>query len=248
MQTMKRYTLLLLALIGILLPLSAQETASSESAPERESLTLDWLQPFSSVDIKGPVKVEFVRLQSGEPTRITYVSAKGSEGRINAKVDKHGILRIREKKASKEQRDSTRITIHYTTLDGVVLRGANAHFTGTIEEAMFDLTLLSGAHADASLAVKDLLLEVEGKSEVTLRGEARYLTLRTSGSTRVDASMLHSMAAHVKAESKAWVWVDVSERLEAYATSSKVRYGGYPQWVRGETIMGGALIAVPIEE
>ncbi len=247
MQTMKRYTLLLLALIGILLPLSAQEPASSESTPERESLTLDWLQPFSGVDIKGPVKVEFVRLPSGEPTRITYISAKGSEGRINAKVDKQGILRIREK-ASKEQRDSTRITIHYTTLDGVVLRGANAHFTGTIEEAMFDLTLLSGARADASLAVKDLLLEVEGKSEVTLRGEARYLTLKTSGSTRVDGSMLHTMAAHVKAESKAWVWVDVSERLEAYVTSSKVRYGGYPQWVRGETIMGGALIAVPIEE
>lgn len=243
---MRKYLLIALLALGII-PLTKAQEQESDPAPAREPLALDWIQPFTSVSIKGPVKVEFVRLSEGGVSRVSYLSAGGPERKVNAKVDKNGLLRIREKR-TKDQVDSTRITIHYTSLDGVELRGASAHFTGTIEDAMFDLTLLDGARAQALLDVKDLLLRVEGRSELTLRGRTRYLTLNTSGATRVDASSLQTMAAYVKAESRAWVWVDVTERLEAYVSSSKVRYGGYPQWVRGETLMGGALIAIPVEE
>lgn len=245
MLKMKHNLLLLLVFSLLTLPLQAQRAAETKPQ-EKSTITLDWPQPFCGVAVKGALKVDFVRLQPGQVCKITYTTSHSPEHRLQAKIDKSGVLRIHER-PEKGVVDTTRVTVYYTSLDMVELREAKAHFSSVVEEPMFDLTLLDGARAEAKLLVQDLLLRVEGKSELTLSGEARYMTLKTSGSTRVDAANLRTMASYVKAESKAWVRIEVSERLEAYLSSSKLRYGGNPQWVRGETSFGSLLTSAHLE-
>ena len=239
---MKQNLFLLLIFSIFTLSLRAQTAAT----PKPNTITLDWPQPFSGVAVKGPLKVNFVRLQPGEECKVTYTTTRDPEHRLQAKVDKLGVLRIHEK-SLKGAVDTTRVTVYYTSLEMVELREAEGRFSSVVEEAMFDLTLLDGARAKASLLVQDLLVRAEGKSKLALNGEARYMTLKTSGSTHIDASKLRTMASYVKAEGKAWVFIEVSERLEAYLSSSKLRYSGNPQWVRGETSFGSLLTSAHLE-
>lgn len=220
---------------------AAAQPADSVSLRKGGSLNMEWMQPFGGVTVDGPMRVVLTRVGEDEPTKIAYDTRSSLDSRVKASVDKYGILTLREKNA-REKIDTTEVRVYYHTLESLSADGARVSFTEPVTEPMLDLAVSGGACVEAELDVRDLVLNVTGKSEVVLKGRARYLTLTVS-TARVDASALQPLSTRVDASHGARVNVWADERLEAYAASAKIQFGGKPEIVRAETsTFGGEIV------
>ena len=220
---------------------AAAQPADSVSLRKGGSLNMEWMQPFSGVAVDGPMRVVLTRIGEDEPTKIAYDTRSSLDSRVKASVDKYGILTLREKN-SREKIDTTEVRVYYRTLATLSAAGARVSFTEPVTEPMVDLSVSGGARVEAELDVRDLVLNVTGKSEVVLKGQSRYLTLTVS-TARIDASGLHTLSTRVDASHGAQVDVVADERFEANAASAKIRFGGKPEIVRAETsTFGGEIV------
>ena len=95
------------------------------------------------------------------------------------------------------------------------------------------------------MAVKDLKLDITGKSRVTLTGSARYLTLFISSGV-LEAAALEVMSAvsNVTSSGTASLWV--TDRFEGKtSTGGKITYKGSPTIIRGSMkFMGGDITRI----
>ena len=96
------------------------------------------------------------------------------------------------------------------------------------------------ARVTAPMEVKDLKLELTGKSQATLNGTARYLSLFLSSGT-LDAVRLEVMSAEVNVTSSGSASLWVTDRFEGKtSTGGKITYKGTPTVIRGGMkFMGG---------
>ncbi len=232
----------LLAAITLLSWGAAAQQEQKSEAQRGGSVSLDWMQPFSGASIDGPMRVKFVRVNEGEPMRISYDNQASATSRVKVSVDKDGVLNIREK-GMREQIDTTCVIVYYRRMERLTVAEAQVSFDQPILEPMIDASFSGGARVDAAFDARDVVMNVTGKCRITLSGEARYFDLRVSTAT-VDAFALKTMSTRVDVSHGAVANVQAEERLEAYAASAKVYYTGTPEIVRGETsTFGGDIVA-----
>ncbi len=213
---------------------TAEPVETQRSATEKS----EWLQSFSAVNIEAPIEVTFIRIPDNEAPKIVYDTKGSYTTKFRFEV-KNRVLRINER-ADSRRPEQTKVTIYYNTLDALSITDAAAAFREPITAKLFDLKVGTHASLTATLDVKDLNMELTGRSSAKIDGTVRYLTLYVANGT-VDGLGLEAMAARVNVTSGGSVTLDVSERLEATtSTNGTINYKTEPTIVRGGTrFMGG---------
>ncbi|MEI3553612.1 MAG: DUF2807 domain-containing protein [Alistipes senegalensis] len=79
------------------------------------------------------------------------------------------------------------------SLERIAIADAVATFDSTLVATVLDLTVGGMAQVTARMDVKDLKMELSGKSSATLTGDVRYLSLFVS-TGRVEAAELEVMS------------------------------------------------------
>ena len=223
----------ILALLALTATISLRAQDSSESAGVRE-----WLTTFSAVEVTAPIDIHFVRVPETEAPRIIYDTKGSTSSRFRAEV-RDKVLRITERYDSRRV-DHTTVTVYYNSLERIAVADAVATFDSTLVSTVLDLTIGGMAQVTVPLDVKDLQLELTGKSSATLTGSARYLSLFVSAGT-LDASALEVMSAEVNVTGSGSASLWVTDRFEGKtSTGGKITYKGTPTVIRGGMkFMGG---------
>ena len=193
-------------------------------------------QHYTALSVSGPIRAQLIRVAAGEAESVVFDSPE-SGARVKSTCE-NGQLTLRAPKSV----DTVGLRIYYRELDMLDINGADVRLANAVTEPMFDLTVSGGVTFEAEFDVRDLKVEVTGKSLLKLTGRARYFDLTVS-TAEVKARGLEVMAATVEASHNAEVRLHVTERLVANAALSMIRYEGTPEIVRGETsLLGGDIL------
>lgn len=226
-------TLLTLCLSGVM---QAQTTTSD--GPQRE-----WLTSFTAVEIAAPIDVRFIRVPDDQAPKIIYDTKGAYTTRFRFEV-RDRVLTITERPDARRT-ERTEVAVYYNSLERIAIADARATFDSTLVATTLDLTVGGLARVEADLDVKDLKLELTGKSHTSLSGEARYVSLYLSSGT-LEAGQLEVMSAeaNVIGSGSASLWV--TDRFEgSTSTGGKIAYRGNPTVIRGgEKFMGGDITRI----
>lgn len=226
-------TLLTLSLFG-----TARAQTAAEGGAQRE-----WLTSFTAVEVTAPLDIRFVQVPESEAPKIIYDTKGAYTTRFRFEV-RDRVLTISERPDSRRS-ERTQVTVYYNSLERIALADAVATFDSTLVATVLDLTIGGMARVTAPLDVKDLKLELTGKSHASLSGRARYLSLYLSSGT-LDAVSLEVMSAeaNVMGSGSATLWV--TDRFEGRtSTGGKIAYRGDPTIIRGgEKFMGGNITRI----
>lgn len=232
---MKKLCMMLLSL-GLFGTLQAQTAAAD--GPQRE-----WLTSFTAVEVAAPIDIRFVRVPDDQAPKILFDTKGSYTTRFRFEV-RNRVLTITERPDSRRP-ERTEATVYYNSLDRIAIADARATFDSVLVATTLDLTVGGMAQVEARLDVKDLQLELTGKSHASLSGEARYLTLYLSSGS-LDAGQLEVMSAkaNVIGTGSASLWV--TDRFEgSTSTGGKIAYRGNPTVIRGgEKFMGGDITRI----
>ncbi len=226
---------------------SVAQTASTPAAKENKPGKSEWLRTFTAVEINAPATVRFVRVPESEAAKIEYDTRGFTDSRFRFEV-KDRVLHINERTDARRT-ERTDVTIYYNDLQSLSVSDAAVSFGDTLRVTMFDLQVREGASIKAVLDVKDLKMDLSGRSKAALSGSVRYLTLAAS-TGRVDALGLEVMAARVSVSTGGRVQLDVRERLEASTTTNgTLSYKQLPLLLRsGARFLGGDIAQIAPEE
>ena len=198
----------------------------------------EWLTSFTAVEVTAPVDIRFIRVPDSEAPKIIYDTKGSYTTRFRFEV-RDKVLRISERSDARRP-ERTQVEVYYNSLDRIALADASAQFDSTLVATVLDLTVGGLAEVTVPMDVKDLKLNITGKSRVTLTGSARYLTLFISTGV-LDAADLEVMSAisNVTSSGSASLWV--TDRFEGKtSTGGKITYKGSPTIIRGSMkFMGG---------
>lgn len=226
-------TLLTLCLLGVM---QAQTTATD--GPQRE-----WLTSFTAVEVAAPIDVRFIRVPDDQAPKIIYDTKGAYTTRFRFEV-RDRVLTITERSDARRA-ERTEVSVYYNSLERIAIADARATFDSTLVATTLDLTVGGLARVEANLDVKDLKLELTGKSHTSLSGEARYVSLYLSSGT-LEAGQLEAMSAeaNVIGSGSASLWV--TDRFEgSTSTGGKIAYRGNPTVIRGgEKFMGGDITRI----
>ena len=203
-----------------------------------------WLGSFNKINISGAMKVSLVKVPDNEGPKILFDTKGSTTTKFKAEVDKKGVLNVIETVDTKRT-SVTEVTICYSNIESLRVATAKVTMEHPYNANMFDLFVSGGATVCAKIDVKDLMMEVTGRSCVILEGAARYLNVKIA-TAQFDASALQSLSAEVDASHGAEVKVCASERLEvSTSTSAKVSYKGTPTILRLQSsLFGGEIVAI----
>lgn len=226
-------TVLMLCIVGL-----TRAESPANSGEQRE-----WLTSFTAVEVTAPVDLHFYRVPDTEAPRIIYDTKGSYTTRFRFGVQDK-VLRISERPDSRRP-ERTQVSVYYNSLDRIAIADAVATFDSTLVATVLDLTVGGMAEVKAPMAVKDLKLDITGKSRVTLTGSARYLTLFISSGV-LEAAALEVMSAvsNVTSSGTASLWV--TDRFEGKtSTGGKITYKGSPTIIRGSMkFMGGDITRI----
>ncbi|OUN59543.1 GIN domain-containing protein [Alistipes sp. An66] len=226
-------TVLMLCIVGL-----TRAESPANSGEQRE-----WLTSFTAVEVTAPVDLHFYRVPDTEAPKIIYDTKGSYTTRFRFGVQDK-VLRISERPDSRRP-ERTQVSVYYNSLDRIAIADAVATFDSTLVATVLDLTVGGMAEVKAPMAVKDLKLDITGKSRVTLTGSARYLTLFISSGV-LEAAALEVMSAvsNVTSSGTASLWV--TDRFEGKtSTGGKITYKGSPTIIRGSMkFMGGDITRI----
>lgn len=229
----------MILIVGMLAAVvSARAQQPAESGERRE-----WLTSFTAVEVSAPLDIRFVQVPDTEAPKIVYDTKGSYTTRFRAEV-RDKTLRISERSDSRRP-ERTQATVYYNSLDRIAIADAVATFEGTLSATLLDMTVGGMAQVTAAMDVKDLKLEITGKSSATLTGAVRYLWLFVS-TGKLDASGLETMSAEVNVTSSGSASLWVTDRFEGKtSTGGKITYKGAPPVVRSAPrFMGGDITRV----
>ena len=203
----------------------------------------EWLTSFTAVEVSAPLDIRFVPVPDTEAPKIVYDTKGSYTTRFRAEV-RDKVLRISER-ADARRPDRTSVTVYYNSLERIAIADAVATFDSTLVATVLDLTVGGMAQVTARMDVKDLKMELSGKSSATLTGDVRYLSLFVS-TGRVEAAELEVMSAEVNVTSSGTASLWVTDRFQGKtSTGGKISYKGVPLVVRsGSKFMGGDITRV----
>ena len=138
----------------------------------------EWLTSFTAVEVSAPLDIRFVPVPDTEAPKIVYDTKGSYTTRFRAEV-RDKVLRISER-ADARRPDRTSVTVYYNSLERIAIADAVATFDSTLVATVLDLTVGGMAQVTARMDVKDLKMELSGKSSATLTGDVRYLSLFVS--------------------------------------------------------------------
>lgn len=230
-KTILTAVLLAAALLG-----RAQE--QSQNGERRE-----WLTSFTAVEVSAPLNIKFVQVPDTEAPKIVYDTKGSSTTRFRAEV-RNKVLHVSER-ADSRRAERTSVVVYYNALERIAIADAVATFEGPITATLLDMTVGGMAQVTAAMDVKDLKMELTGKSTATLTGSVRYLSLFLS-TGKLEASGLEVMAAEVNVTSSGSASLWVTDRFQGKtSTGGKITYKGTPPVVRsGSKFMGGDITRV----
>ena len=192
----------------------------------------EWLTSFTAVEVSAPLDVKFVQVPDTEAPKIVYDTKGSYTTKFRAEV-KDKVLRITERSDARRP-DRTSVTVYYNSLERVAIADAVATFDSTLVATGLD-----------RMDVKDLKMELTGKSTATLTGAVRYLSLFVS-TGKLEAAGLEVMAAEANVTSSGVAALWVTDRFQGKtSTGGKITYKGAPPIVRsGAKFMGGDITRV----
>ena len=241
-------TTIFVSLFFVALAQNVEQTTAPASTPATAEVVsipkTDWLTSFSGVKIDGHMNVTLKEVPTVEECRITY-DLKGYESsKFKFSIDRKGVLSVSEKFDPKRT-TVTDVTIYYNSLRDVKIAHAKAEFKDKVENPLLDLNVSGGALVTIEVKTLDIAVECTGTSRLTLKGEAKYLTMRAS-TARVDCTQLSSVSSIIEASHSAEVRVSVEERLEATtSTGAQLLYKGTPVIFRNHNVLfGGDIINI----
>lgn len=244
---MKRFILLFILLVTAthLFAQEANAVTTPPAATPEQAVSIpktDWLTPFHSIKINGPMNVVLKSVSTTEDIRIIHDTKGNITSKFKFEVDKNGVLTISEKNDPKRT-SVTDITLYYNSLREVKISHAKAQFENCIKGDMFDISVSGGAIVSLEADVFDLAVECTGSSRLTINGSTKYLTMRVS-TAKVNCSELSAVSTIVDTSHSAEVRIVASERLEATtSTGAKLFYKGYPKILRDHSLVfGGEII------
>ena len=190
----------------------------------------EWLTSFTAVEVSAPLDVKFVQVPDTEAPKIVY----DTKGSYTTKF-----------RSDARRPDRTSVTVYYNSLERVAIADAVATFDSTLVATVLDLTVGGMAQVTARMDVKDLKMELTGKSTATLTGAVRYLSLFVS-TGKLEAAGLEVMAAEANVTSSGVAALWVTDRFQGKtSTGGKITYKGAPPIVRsGAKFMGGDITRV----
>ena len=72
------------------LPLYAQAPATTSAVQSVSMVKTDWLSPFSKVEVNGPLRISFKRVNTAEEMKICYDTKGNLTSKFKADVDANG--------------------------------------------------------------------------------------------------------------------------------------------------------------
>ncbi len=227
-------------LCAVLLAYTALGHAQENSSSTQRS---EWLPTFTSVVVSAGVDIRFVQVSDNEAPRIVYDTKGSYTTKFRAEV-KNQALTIAERIDTRRP-ERTTVTLYFNNLSSLSLTDAVASFASPLHQNEFSLIIGARSTLNMALDVKDLAVELTGKSEATLSGKARYLSLFAS-TGKVNAEALETMSAMVSASSSAAVTIWATDRFEGKtSTGATIRYKGEPQIIRtAAKLMGGTVTPI----
>ena len=216
----------------------AQEAGAASPTEHNE-----WLTTFEAVAVDADLDIKFVKVPDTEAPKIVYDTKGSYTSKFRAEV-KDKVLRITERSDARRP-DRTSVTVYYNSLERVAIADAVATFDSTLVATVLDLTVGGMAQVTARMDVKDLKMELTGKSTATLTGAVRYLSLFVS-TGKLEAAGLEVMAAEANVTSSGVAALWVTDRFQGKtSTGGKITYKGAPPIVRsGAKFMGGDITRV----
>ncbi|WP_417014696.1 GIN domain-containing protein [Alistipes sp.] len=226
-------TLLMLTLFG----------ATQAQTPATDGGQREWLTSFTAVEVTAPLDIHFVRVPDTEAPKIIYDTKGSTSTRFRFEV-RDRVLTVSERPDARRA-ERTQVTVYYNSLERIAIADAAATFDSTLVATVLDLTIGGMARVKAPLEVKDLKLELTGKSHASLTGTARYLSLYLSSGS-LDAGTLEVMSAEANVTSSGSASLWVTDRFEGRtSTGGKIAYRGNPTIIRGgEKFMGGDITRI----
>ncbi len=226
-------TLLMLTLFG----------AMQAQTPATDGGQREWLTSFTAVEVTAPLDIHFVRVPDTEAPKIIYDTKGSTSTRFRFEV-RDRVLTVSERPDARRA-ERTQVTVYYNSLERIAIADAAATFDSTLVATVLDLTIGGMARVKAPLEVKDLKLELTGKSHASLTGTARYLSLYLSSGS-LDAGTLEVMSAEANVTSSGSASLWVTDRFEGRtSTGGKIAYRGNPTIIRGgEKFMGGDITRI----
>ena len=226
-------TLLILSLFG----------ATQAQTPATDGGQREWLTSFTAVEVTAPLDIHFVRVPDTEAPKIIYDTKGSTSTRFRFEV-RDRVLTVSERPDARRA-ERTQVTVYYNSLERIAIADAAATFDSTLVATVLDLTIGGMARVKAPLEVKDLKLELTGKSHASLTGTARYLSLYLSSGS-LDAGTLEVMSAEANVTSSGSASLWVTDRFEGRtSTGGKIAYRGNPTIIRGgEKFMGGDITRI----
>lgn len=226
-------TLLMLTLFG----------ATQAQTPATDGGQREWLTSFTAVEVTAPLDIHFVRVPDTEAPKIIYDTKGSTSTRFRFEV-RDRVLTVSERPDARRA-ERTQVTVYYNSLERIAIADAAATFDSTLVATVLDLTIGGMARVKAPLEVKDLKLELTGKSHASLTGTVRYLSLYLSSGS-LDAGTLEVMSAEANVTSSGSASLWVTDRFEGRtSTGGKIAYRGNPTIIRGgEKFMGGDITRI----
>lgn len=198
----------------------------------------EWLTSFTAVEVSAPLDIKFVQVPDTEAPKIIYDTKSSYTTKFRAEV-RDKVLRITERSDARRP-DRTSVTVYYNSLERIAIADAVATFEGTLTATLLDMNVGGMAQVTAALDVKDLKMELTGKSQAALTGTVRYLSLFVS-TGKLEASGLEVMSAEVNVTSSGVAALWVTDRFQGKtSTGGKITYKGTPPVIRSSPkFMGG---------
>ena len=223
-------------MLAVSLGLSAQQSIRSEN-----------ISSFTSVVMTGNIVAELIPSQTNKIDitlhEVTIDKLKWSS--------RNGELSV-SLSAGRKGEGRADVKIYYAdTLSSVTVSGSDLKTQGAIKGIVCRLVANGGAKVTAEFDMLDLDVNIVGNSAAQLSGKGKYLTLRATDKSTVQAGSLMVLSGEIDAATNAEVRVVVDERLIVRGkTGAKIYYKGYPAVVKDYTskmnsgVMGATLLRV----
>lgn len=196
------------------------------------------LAPFDEIVATGNIIVDLV---GGDKEAIKI---KKNEDQIKVEVNQ-GVLRIRRKKMydfkvyKKDETITVKVTYHQLRS---ITGNAGAEFTSNhpLTGDQLLLNMNSGAGGEFEVAVNVLKLQASEGSQMSVKGTAPKLDIKTTSGAKIDASEVFSDRIYARAHTAGEARVTAQDHLEANAgTGGVISYKGAPKELMVKEDLGG---------
>ncbi len=203
-----------------------------EEDPDDDDMTVDGrrmgLKNFDRINIGGPF---VVTIEQSDKYRVVVEGEDQDADEVDFDVNGSELTVNYRNKDFPElfgNRDKIKIFISLPDLKGLDLAGAtNATVKGFHNLNDVDLQLAGAVKAEMELDAEKVTLNLDGASQLELRGKANRLEAEVTSASKLNAFEFETEDAEVEANSSALAEVNAKQHLNAEASSAgRVRYRG----------------------